>query len=188
MKHWFDRLLVALGGLMLMALAIGSALWLLKGVWSELFIARLADLRQTESSYWVMWVLAFFILLVGARMVWLAFRRPQRMSSVFQVNELGSLAIAREAIENLVQQALSQMRGVYTQELRVKTNELGELQISIVLNADGERDFPGLVADVQTRVKYRVEEITGVSVRDVHVTIRQIQSKLPSPVAKPRVE
>lgn len=188
MKHWFDRLLMALGGLMLCALAIGSALWLLKGVWSERFMAWLADLRRTESSYWVMWILALFSLLVGLRLIWLAFRRPQRMSGVFQVNDLGTLAITREAIENLIQQALSQMRGVHTQALRVKTNELGELQISIVLDTDGERDFPGLVEDVQTRVKYRVEEITGVSVRDVHVTIQQIQSKLPSPVTKPRVE
>ncbi len=188
MNRWLDRLLVAFGGLMLLVLAIASALWLIKGALSELFLSWLAALRETESSYWTMWILTAFYLLFGVVLIWIAFRRPRRNSGVFQVNDLGTLTITSEAVENLVQQALSQVRGVYTQTLRVKTNEAGELQVSIVLNADGERDFPGLVEDVQTRVKYRVEEITGVNVSDVHVEIQKIQSRPPSPVTKPRVE
>lgn len=187
MRAW-DRLLVALGGLLFLASAVAAAVWLFNDALLDGFQTQLAELRDTVGGYWGLWAAAILLLLLGGRMIWLAFRRPPKVSGVFQVNELGTLTITRESIENLVQQALAQIRGIVPQTLRIKTDEAGEIQISIALYADGEQDFPRLVEDVQSQVKDRVELITGVPVRAIHVEISKIQSRPASPVVKPRVE
>lgn len=187
MRAW-DRLLLALGGLLFMAGAAVFAVWLFHPEAMETFFSQLAALRRTVGGYWGLWTVPALLFLFGGRIVWVAFRRPPRVSGVFQVNELGTLTITRESIENLVQQALAQIRGIVVQSLRIKTNEAGEIQITLTLNADGEQDFPNLVEAVQSKVKERVERITGIPVRAIHVEIAKVQHHPASPVAKPRVE
>lgn len=186
--RWWDRLLVALGGLLLLCGAFLFALWLLDGILFGSFWRPLAELRETAGGYWGLWAAPVLLLLMAIRTVWVAVRRPPRANGVLQVNEMGTLTIAREAIENLVQQALAAIRGIAVQTLRVKTSETGEIQISLTLFADGEQDFPSLVETVQAQVKERVELITGVSVRAIHVEIAKVHARSASPATKPRVE
>ncbi len=187
MRAW-DRLFVALLGLFLLAGAIVFALWLFNAAVILELGRQMAQMRSSIGGYWGLWLAPVVLLLLGGRALWLAFRRPPKISGVFQVNELGTLTITRESIENLVQQALASVRGIAVHSLRVKTDEAGEIQISLALFADGEQDFPRLVEMVQAQVKERVEGITGVLVRSIHVEISKVQPRPASSVTKPRVE
>jgi len=187
MRVW-DRLLVALSGLLLLCGAVLFAFWLVSDALFGDVWRPLAELRTTVGGYWGLWAAPLLLLLLALCSIWLAFRRPPKVSGVLQVNEMGTLTITRESIENLVQQALATIRGIAVQTLRIKTNEAGEIQISLVLNADGEQDFPSLVETVQAQVKERVEMITGVMVRAIHVEISRVQTRSTPPVTKPRVE
>ena len=186
MRAW-DRLLVALGGVLLFAGAVLFALWLIDAAFMDSLWLSLTDMRADVGGVGL-WAATVLLLLLGGRIIWLAFRRPPKVSGVFQVNELGTLTITRESIENLVQQALAQIRGIAVQTLRIKTNEAGEILVSLALLADGEQDFPRLVEAVQTQVKERVELITGVLVQAVNVEISKVQARPAAPVTKSRVE
>lgn len=124
------------------------------------------------------------LLAVGAALYLLAiaWQRDSDPGSIQQTGELGDVYVSLRAVESLVLQATSSVRGVREVTTRLR-QQSGEVSIDVSLLVTPERRVPDVTAEVQERVAEHVRETVGVSVARVGVEVRNI-----APEQRARVE
>ncbi|MFZ5639591.1 MAG: alkaline shock response membrane anchor protein AmaP [Bacillota bacterium] len=178
---WFDRTLLALYSLSLMALF--------------LFIALMAAVAKTSPLDWLsvalmhqnvrltVGAIALIYLLVSLKFFVRSITgRHEPAQAVIQDNALGQVRVTVEALENLVHKVTSQVRGVREVRPRVTCPPEGVV-IFVRAAVTPDISIPQVSEEIQARVKDYVAEVAGVNVAGVRILVDSISSDL-----KPRVQ
>lgn len=175
----FDRVLLVLYTLFFTALCILFAAVMLGWSTPYFLFRNLFYPGQPE----VFWPLTAILVLAGIRLLWSSISKPDRSGRFVVLSEsaMGQTRISIQAMENLAVKVVSQINGVREVKSRIVSAAQGVgIQIQAVVTPD--INIPEISASIQDLVKEKVFAVTGVTVKSVAVTIKNISAQ------KPRVE
>ena len=99
---------------------------------------------------------------------------------VLKETSLGQVKVSFQAIESLVEKVVSQFNGVRDVKPRIITVPQGGIQVRASVTPDV--NVPEVSSEIQNRIKERMQEVMGITVNTVKISIESIS------LNKPRVE
>ena len=175
-----DRLLAALAGLMLIALAVVPVADLLFGAGIIEWAAKFAAFKSTTHTV-AMLAGSVALLLVGLMLLHLAVRRVKHKGFVVQNTDVGELSISIRAIEDLVNRCVDKHDEVHVNGKSLENTRDG-LVINLRVGLATGVNIPLAVSALQKQIKQYVTACSGVDVSEV-----KVQVEASSPKAKPSV-
>lgn len=175
-----DRIVITLAALL--TLAVGAVLLALVAGWNATpwaidFVVAARGTSRIETG-----LLGLLAVAVALYLLVVAWQRSADPGSIKQPGELGDVFVSLRAVESLVLQATSAVRGVREVSTRLH-QESGELAIDVSLLVTAERRVPEVTGEVQERVAQHVRDTVGIPVTRVGVEVRNI-----APEPRARVE
>ena len=165
-----DRILVAIAGLLILALCAGIISQLFFQVDVIAWVAKVFA-NDTLEIRAVLIGLAVFLLLLGVYCVFVLFRHRKRKDKfILQKNDSGELAISIKALESMVQKCLDQHDEIKVQHLYLENKKDG-LLIRIRGAVAGGISIPLTVEALQKQIKQYVTACSGVEVKGIRVQI-----------------
>ena len=165
-----DRILVAIAGLLILALCAGIISQLFLQVDVIAWVAKVFE-NDTLEIRAVLIGLAVFLLLLGVYCVFVLFRHRKRKDKfILQKNDSGELAISIKALESMVQKCLDQHDEIKVQHLYLENKKDG-LLIRIRGAVAGGISIPLTVEALQKQIKQYVTACSGVEVKGIRVQI-----------------
>ena len=170
--RWYDRVLIALGGVVFMGLGVAVMLaggGVIRAEWFGL-------------DYWVgtgwQWMPIIFlggVLLFawGVRLLVRPFMRAsEKQGRYYTVRDggQGEVHISVQALDHLVHKALTVWPEILTAQVRIGGQE-DAMNITLRATLQSNVRIPELIRDVQSEIKQYVEECAGVKVQSVKVVI-----------------
>jgi hypothetical protein len=115
------------------------------------------------------------LILFGVILLALGFRSTKKPApeTVLQTSEHGEVRIAIIAIENMVLRVVQQTQGVKDGGRRVYSSPEG-LVVQIKIRVMPDLELPGLITELQEKVKGYLEQVTGIVVHEVKVLVENI--------------
>ena len=166
-----DRLLIALSGLILLALAVWIALDAMGVVTpvSEVLSWLLNPITGTKA--WIIAGLCAVLALLGMYGISMLLRRGKgRHGFVTQRSENGEIAISVKSIEALVTRCAQKHGEITVQSVSVEEVRDG-LIIRLCALLDNGMNIPLAVGSLQKQIKQYITACTGVDVREVRVKV-----------------
>jgi NADH:ubiquinone oxidoreductase subunit K len=165
-----DRLLVALAGLVLLALCAGVVAQVFCNVPVTDYIDQwLATPDQTVTIVTI--AVAAALLIVGIYCVCMMFRhRKGKRGFVLQKTENGELSIAIKAMEHLVQQCVESHPEMKLNSIRIDPEKDG-VTVHVRITLASGVSIPLAVGALQKQVRTYLTSCSGVDVREVRVQV-----------------
>lgn len=165
-----DRILVAIAGLIILAVCAG--------VVAQVFfqvdmVAKAAKVLTSESTWVKIGIIAIclVLLLIGGYCFLVLFRHRRRKDRfIMQKMESGELAISLKAMETMVSKCLEQQKEIETQSIRLE-NQRDGLIIRIRGTVASGVSIPLTVDTLQKQIKQYVTACSGVEVKGIRVQI-----------------
>ena len=165
-----DRILVALAGLILVAVCAGLVA---QAFFSVDVIGYIKELLTAETSMQriILGAIAGALLIIGLYCLLMLFRHRRRKDKfVLQKLESGDLAISLKTVETMVQRCLEQHSEIRTEGIRLE-NQRDGLLIRIRGTVAGGVSIPLTVDNLQKQVKRYVTACSGVEVKGIRIQI-----------------
>lgn len=168
----FNRVLLVVFAMAGILSALASAAVLAGLVWPATLFQQTAGMPGfTEIAYGL---LALYML-AGIRLAWLGVV-PGKKHAVVSEGSLGQVRIALSAIESLVEKVVLDQRGVKEARASVEKAPHGiGIRVKTVVAPDVS--IPHLSDALQSHVKDRVLEVTGIEVHDIRVMVENISAQ-----------
>ncbi len=174
LRFW-DRLLSALEGLLMIATGLVFFLWAAKGIpaaWLEVLTAKEVSRVLFFSALGV----GALLTLLGMHSISILFRRNRKKGFVVQKTEHGDLSISIHAMENLVQKCIDKH-----QELTVVSNRIANTRDGVIVDlriglANGV-SIPLVVSTLQKQIKQYITSCSGIDVKEVKVEVETANIK-----------
>lgn len=170
-----DRILAAVVGLFLMALAIVPLVDSLfnLGLWD--CIVHFVSVKSTKHLI-ALAGCCFGLLLGGLLCLHLAVRRPKRQGFVMQATETGELSISIRAIEDLVNKCVEKHEELHVTSTSLENTRNG-LVISLRVSLATGVNIPLAVSALQKQIRQYVTACSGVDVYEVKVQVDTTSTK-----------
>lgn len=170
-----DRILAALVGLLLVALA---AIPLADILFSLGLMERLAQMAafKTTKHLLVMVGGGAVLLLAGVLCLHLATRHPKRQGFVMQSTDAGELSISIRAIEDLVSKCVEKHEELHVTNTALENTRNG-LVISLRVSLATGVNIPLAVSALQKQIRQYVTACSGVDVYEVKVQVDTTSAK-----------
>ncbi len=165
-----DRILVAVAGLILLALCAGIVAQVFFGAD---IIRKASELFSSESGTVRIIIISFaaLLLLIGFYCLMVLFRhRSRRDKFILQKMESGDLSISLKALETMVEKCLSQYHEIDAQSVHLE-NQRDGLLIRIRGTVASGISIPLTVDTLQKQIKQYVVACSGVEVKGIRVEI-----------------
>ena len=171
-----DRILVAVAGLLILAVCAGI---LAQVFFNVDIVGKIAKVLTTNKG-WVraaIAVVCILLLLIGCYCVLVLFRHRKRKDRfIMQKMESGELAISLKAMETMVSRCLEQWQEIEPQSVRLE-NQRDGLVIRIRGTVASGISIPLTVDTLQKQIKQYVTACSGVEVKGIRVEIESSGSE-----------
>lgn len=175
----FDRFILALYSLFITVLFI---------LFSAVMLGWPAPLILLRDVFYpgrpeVFWPIMVVVILIGARLFWVSLYKPQRKTHhvVLAENALGQVNLSLSAVEDLSNKVAGKIHGV--REVSSQMVEVPQgVGLKIRASVTPDINVPSASAEIQSTIKEKIFDITGLTVSSVEVHIDSISA------TKPRVE
>lgn len=175
----FDRVILALYSLFITVLFI---------LFSAVMLGWPAPLILLRDVFYpgrpeVFWPIMVVVILIGARLFWVSLYIPQRKTHhvVLAENALGQVNLSLSAVEDLSNKVAGKIHGV--REVSSQMVEVSQgVGLKIRASVTPDINVPSASAEIQSTIKEKIFDITGLTVSSVEVHIESISA------TKPRVE
>ena len=127
------------------------------------------------------WPVMLLLILAGGRLFWVSLYKPKGRHVVLAESAMGQIRVSLSAIEHLVEKVVSQIKGVREVKSRMVSVPQG-VGLQVRASVTPDINVPEVSVEIQNQVKEKVFEVTGLSVKDIKVSIENISAQ------KPRVE
>ncbi len=114
-------------------------------------------------------LIALIFLTMGLRPI----KKPK--NAVLKDSEYGEVIISITAVENMVLRVVQQTKGVKDVKRNVSFTPEG-LLVNIIVSAMPDVSLPAVTRDLQAKTKEYLEEITGITVREVKVIVDNVNT------------
>jgi uncharacterized alkaline shock family protein YloU len=165
-----NRLLLAICMIVLMLISIILILMPFGIIPSELVNSLIIGISSNyiyAISGAVLLVISLNLLLSGA------LSKKRSNVGIVKTSELGEIKISMDTFVSLSLAAIKQLRGVRDVKVRISIVDYN-LMIWVSLSVLPDINIPGIVNEVQGRIKSYVENITEVNVQEVRVSVDNI--------------
>ncbi len=129
----------------------------------------------------IFWPVIAIIILTGLRLFWISLSRPGGRHVVLAETSLGQVKVSFQAIESLVEKVVSQFNGIRDVKPRIITVPQG-VGIQVRASVTPDVNLPEVSGEIQNRIKERIQEVMGITVNTVKISVESIS------LNKPRVE
>lgn len=182
-----DRLLVALAGLVLIALSAALVAQMFFAVPLTDWVAQALSVRAT-SSLVLLGAVAAVLLFVGVYCLCMLFRHGKgKRGFVLQKTENGELSISIRAMESLVQKCVDKHDELHVIGTALETTRDG-LIVKLRIGLAGGVSIPLAVSALQKQIKQYITACSGVDVKEVRVQVETAAAKVKdSPYAVPEM-
>lgn len=170
-----DRIISAVVGLLLVALAAAVLVDVLSGVGLLEALAQFAAKRNGRHM-WAMVGSGCGLLLAGVLCLHVATRRPKRQGFVMQDTEAGELSISIRAIEDLVNKCVEKHEEMSVSSTMLENTRNG-LVISLRISLATGVNIPLAVNAMQKQIRQYVTACSGVDVYEVKVQVDTTNAK-----------
>lgn len=175
----FDRFILALYSLFITVLFI---------LFSAVMLGWPAPLILLRDVFYpgrpeVFWPIMVVVILIGARLFWVSLYIPQRKTHhvVLAENALGQVNLSLSAVEDLSNKVAGKIHGV--REVSSQMVEVSQgVGLKIRASVTPDINVPSASVEIQSTIKEKIFDITGLTVSSVEVHIDSISA------TKPRVE
>ena len=165
-----DRVLVALAGLLLLALCAGIVAQVFFGQDVTGMAAKLAA-PETVAGKVILGAAIALLLLIGLYCLLMMFRHRRRKDKfILQKLESGDLAISLKTLESMVQKCVEQHNEIKTESIHLE-NQRDGLLVRIRGTVAGGISIPLTVDTLQKQVKQYVTACSGVEVKGIRIQI-----------------
>ena len=165
-----DRILVAIAGLLLLAICAGIVAQMFFSV-DLVSLAVRAFSSDAPQVRWGLIGLAAVFLLLGGYCVMVLFRHRRRKDKfILQKNDSGELAISVKALEHMVQKCVDQHPEMDIQHLYLENRKDG-LLIRLRGSVAGGISIPLTVEALQKQIRQYVTACSGVEIKGIRVQI-----------------
>ncbi|NLA10722.1 MAG: alkaline shock response membrane anchor protein AmaP [Firmicutes bacterium] len=114
------------------------------------------------------------LALVGLIPLIIGFSPPKKKpATMLQSGELGEVRITLSALENMVLRVVQQSRWIRDSSRRVRATPQG-LVIDLKIKVVADENLPVLTGELQKNVKEYLEEITGIIVSEVQISVQSV--------------
>lgn len=175
---WFDRTLLAVFSLSIMALSLVVALMAATARTSPLDWLSVALVHPNIRIYIGLTALVFLLVSLKFLINSIA-KKGEPGQAVIHDSALGQVRVTVPALENLVHKVTSQIRGVREVKPRVNCRPEG-VDIFVRASVSSDISIPQVSEEIQTRVKEYVTEVAGVSVTNIRILVDNIASDIKS--------
>lgn len=171
-----DRILAAVVGLLLVALAVVPLVDSLfnLGLWE--CVVHFVSVKSTRHLI-ALAGCCCGLLLVGILCLHLAIRRPRRQGFVMQATEAGELSISIRAIEDLVNKCVEKHEELHVTSTSLENTRNG-LVISLRVSLATGVNIPLAVSALQKQIRQYVTACSGVDVYEVKVQVDTTSTKV----------
>ena len=175
-KHILIRILAALGGLVLCALAAGALAETFFHIPVTQYAGQLLGARTPVSVLLTLLLAALLFALGVCCLMMLSGRRSgKRKGFVMQRGENGAIGVSVKSIEGLVQTCVNQHDVIADARIAVAERKDGIIILLDIKEAAGV-NIPLAVSALQKQIKQYVNTCTGVDVREVRVMVENTDS------------
>jgi len=168
-----DRLILFITSFFLMIMTLFIALAGV-GLFDQLLIDDMISqyLNNSDVKTSIL-VISLLLFLMSSYIIAKSVQRKE-VSPISKRSEIGEIKISMDTLENLVIKTTSRIKGVRELKARVKPDEQSKISVIVKIVFDGETPIPQITKEIQDTVKEKLEQITGLSVGQVHVVISNI--------------
>lgn len=170
-----DRILAAIVGLLLVALAVVPLADTLFNLGILDWFAKFAAFKSTKHLL-MMAGGCFTLLVAGFLCLHLATRRPKRQGFVMQTTDAGELSISIRAIEDLVSKCVEKHEELHVTSTSLENTRNG-LVISLRVSLATGVNIPLAVNALQKQIRQYVTACSGVDVYEVKVQVDTTSTK-----------
>ena len=165
-----DRILVAVAGILLLAICAGIVAQLFFGV-DLVGAAARAFASDAPQSRFLLAAAALILFLLGVYCVLVLFRHRRKKDKFFmQKNENGEIAISVHALENMVRKCLEGHDELSVQKLHLENKKDG-LLIYLRGTVAGGISIPLTIEVFQKQIRQYVTACSGVEIKGIRVEI-----------------
>ena len=173
-----DRILVAVAGIVLLAICAGLVAQVFFQADVIQFISNLINVNSRLFKIAAA-VIAAVLLLIGLYCILMLFRhRSKRDKFILQKMESGDLAISLKALETMVSKCMEQHTEIQTEGIRLE-NQRDGLIIKIRGKVAGGISIPLTIDTLQKQIKQYVTACSGVEVKGIRVQIESSGEEAP---------
>lgn len=163
--------------------ALAVIFFLFFGAFLVLFSVHYFSISEVNSfilTYFHRWpaaVAGIIILLWAVGAFIFGLRRQERTESISQPGSGGDIDISLSTIDNIMDKTARQTKGVREVKPRVRV-EKGVLYLTVEIYIAPDIIIPALAESLQVNIKEQVERMTGLTVGQVRVLVRNIHQEL----------
>ena len=173
--RFWDRLLTALAGLLLLATGLVFFVWAFKGI-PDAWMDALKNKDIGRMPIFVALGTGAVMAVLGIHNISILLRRRGKKGFVVQKTEHGELSISIHAMENLVQKCVDKH-----EELTVVSNRIENTRDGVVVDlriglANGV-SIPLVVSTLQKQIKQYITSCSGIDVKEVKVEVETASIK-----------
>ena len=173
MKHAFwDRILIILCTLLLIALAVGAVCYAVGVLPMATIVAALEQAGEERVVRMLCGAVALVLVLLAFFTFCIVLPRRKNRSSTFamQQTEHGTLKISIKALEHLVQKCVAQHTELTVMSSAIHSDE-ETVRVDLRVTLQSDINIPLAVASLQKQIKQYVEACSGVDVDEVRVFV-----------------
>ena len=176
----FDRIILTIYTFLLAFLSLGVILISLRLVPLEYVWTSLKFIYEHQE----MSLVGSVFFLVSIRLLLAGLRSRRGKNSIVHHNEMGDVYISLDAVENLVEKAARQVRGVRNIKVFASHADSGlKLQVKAVISP--EHNVPAVTAEIQERVNTYIKNTVGIELAEMKIFVKNISNEFK---ARQRVE
>jgi uncharacterized alkaline shock family protein YloU len=135
------------------------------------------DMVSSVSIRWVIITIAVFLFVFSIVILVYGLSSGRLHKSRIRSNEIGSIDIGVDAIENIVlNTAKTSQCGIKTAKARVFSAKEGKIRVEVTTVVFSDVEIPAMMAKVQDRIKKDIERYTGIPVLKVKVKVSRVEA------------
>ncbi|OEF95517.1 hypothetical protein BHF71_04820 [Vulcanibacillus modesticaldus] len=180
-----ERVFLLLYSLLFMLLALFTLLFIFRLIKYDLILGVIDLLYYQSNGKLIAMIVSILIILFSIYLISRGLRTKRAISFSSKRTEIGDIKISLDTLETLTSKVSSKVKGVKEQKPKVKIEDDGSVSIIVKILVDGETPIPQITNELQLNVKHNLEQVTGISVNQVHVLVANISQ---SSIRKARVE
>ncbi len=124
----------------------------------------------------LMLVVGVVLLLIALILISIGLRSRKKVgNAVLKGSEHGEVLVSLNTVENMVLRVVQQTEGIKDVSRQVASTPDG-LVVKVRVQVLPDVSIPGVSGELQSKIKEYLEEMTGITVRDVKVLIENIAS------------
>ena len=125
---------------------------------------------------------AVILAVIAVALIFFGIRKKEADSVILTAGEGGSVVITLEAMEEVTRRYLSEVKGIDTKKIGIKTIGPGCIRVNLALSVQKDIVIPEVTQGITEGLKYYVEKFTGIEAG--YIGIRIIAQKQKQQIVK----